>query len=91
MHNKQVLDAMSKDNKNMWFLNLGKRMIMQHMMHEMKVTTIPSMTGITMPSIPLGQSNSNKVKLEMARQSSLAMDNVGKLPLAPTPMASNVS
>ena len=32
MCNKQVSDTMSEDNKNMWFLNLGKQMIMHHMM-----------------------------------------------------------
>ena len=66
-------------------------MVMRYMMCEMKVTTKASATSATAPNIPLGQSNSNKAKLEMARQLSLAMHNVGKLPLAPTPLASNVT
>ena len=54
MCNKQVLDTMSEDNKNMWFLNLGKQMIMHHMMRETKVTVTPSTTSVTMPGVPLG-------------------------------------
>ena len=91
MYNEQILDTMSKDDKNMWFLNLGKQMVMRYMMHKTKVTMIPSATSATMPNVPLGQSKSNKAKLETAWQSSLAMYNVGKPPLAPMPMASNVT
>ena len=64
---------------------------MRHMMCDTKVTTIPSATSATMPSVPLRGLNSNKAKLEMAQQLSLAMYNVGKPPMAPTPMASNVT
>ena len=60
------------------------------MLRDKKVTTIPSTGSGFTPSVPLGRSNSNKAKLETARQSSLAMYNVGKPPLAPTPMAGNV-
>ena len=91
MHNEQVSDAMSKDDKNMWFLDLEKQTVMCYMMCETKLTAIPSATGVTTPNVPLGQSNSNKAKLETAWQSSLAMYNVGKLLLAPMPMASNVN
>ena len=91
MYNEQILDTMSKEDKNMWFLNLGKQMVMRYVMREMKVTTIPLATSATMPNVPLGRSNSNKAKLETAQQLSLAMCNVGKPPLAPMPMASNVT
>ena len=91
MHNEQVSDAMSKEDKNMWFLNLEKQTVLRHMMRETKVTTMPLATSVNAPNFPLGQTNSNKAKLEKARQSSLAMCNVGKLPLAPAPMASNVT
>ena len=60
------------------------------MICDKKVTTIPSTGSGFTPSVPLGRSNSNKAKLETARQLSLAMYNVGKPPLAPTPMAGNV-
>ena len=65
--------------------------MMHYMMCDSKVTTIPSATGITAPSVPLGRSNLNEVKLEMAWRLSLAMYNVGKPPMAPTSMASNVA
>ena len=54
MYNKQILDTISKDDENMWFLNLGKRTVMHYMMCNAKVTTLPSAAGITMPSVPLG-------------------------------------
>ena len=63
MCNKQILDTMSKDDENVWFLNLGKQTVMRHMMHNMKVTTIPSATSATLPNVPLGRSNLNKAKL----------------------------
>ena len=87
MYNKQILDSMSEYDENMWFLNLNKRVVMRHMMRDTKVTTIPSASISNMPNVPLGRSNSNEAKLEMARRSSLAMFNVGKPLLAPTPMA----
>ena len=91
MYNEQILDKTSKDNKNMWFLNLGKCIIMRHMTRETKMTTIPFVKSVTASSVPLGQLNSNKAKLETAWQSSLVMCNTGKPLLAPMPMASNVS
>ena len=91
MYNKQILDVMSKDDENVWFLNFGKQTVIRYMMRETKVTTMPSATSATAPNVPLGQSNSNMAKLEMAWQSSLVMCNIGKPPLAPTPMASNVT
>ena len=51
---------------------------------------MPSDASGSTPSVPMGRLNSNKAKLETARQLSLAMYNVGKPPLAPTPMVSNV-
>ena len=64
---------------------------MHYMMHKMKVTAMPLATSATTPKVPLGQSNSNKAKLETAQQLSLVMHHIGKLPLAPTPMASSVT
>ena len=87
MCDKQVLDSMSEDDENVLFLDLSKCTLMCHMMHEHKVTTVPLTTGDSMPSVPLSQSDSSKTKLEAARQSSLAMCNVGKPLLAPMPMA----
>ena len=91
MCNKQVLDTMSEDDENLWFLSLSKRGVMRCIMRDTKVTTIPSANIIATPNVPLGRSNSNKAKLEMAQRLSLVMYNVGKLPLAPTPIASNVT
>ena len=54
MCKEQILDTMSKDDKNVWFLNLGKQMVMHHMMRETKVTTTPLATSATMPNAPLG-------------------------------------
>ena len=83
---------MSRDDNNMWFLNLEKHAVMCCMMHEMKVTMIPSVTSTATPSVPLGRLNLNEAKLEMAWPSCLVMCDVGKLPLAPMPMGtSNVS
>ena len=91
MYNEQVLDTMSEDNKNMWFLGLTKHMLVRFMMRETKVTTIPSVASVSLPSVPLGRLNSNKANIETAWQSSLVMHNVGKPLLAPMPMASNAS
>ena len=53
MCNKQVLDSMSKDNENMWFLGLSKFTLMRHMMRDAKVATIPSTAFVSMPtSVP---------------------------------------
>ena len=60
---------------------------MRYMLRDKKVTTISTDQRVTTPSVPLGRTNSNKVKLETARRSSLAVCNVGKPPLAPMPMA----
>ena len=84
MYNEQVLDTMSEDDENTWFLNLKKRSVMRYMMRDTKVTTIPLASIIFTPNVPLGQLNLNKAKLEMAWRSSLAMFNVGKPSLAPT-------
>ena len=54
MCNEQISDSVSEDDKNVWFLNLGKRTVMHHMMCNAKVTKIPSARGITAPSVPLG-------------------------------------
>ena len=87
MCDEQVLDAMSKEDKNTWFLNVNERNVMCYMMRNAKVTTIPLASIITTPNVPLGRLNSNKAKLETARRSSLAMCDVGKPVLAPTPTA----
>ena len=76
MCNEQVSDALPKDNEKMWFLNLGKRTVMRHMMQETKMNMMSLAMSVTVPNVPLGQSNSNKAQLEKARQSSSAMDNV---------------
>ena len=52
MHNEQVSDKTSKDDKNMWFLNPGKCTVMRHMTREMKVTATPSAASVTAPSVP---------------------------------------
>ena len=70
---------------------LKKRDVMRYMLRDKKVTTIPTDPSDTTPSVPLGRANSNKAKLHTPRRSSLAVCNVGKPPLAPTPMASNTS
>ena len=90
MCNEDITEETDEANESLWFLGLAKRNVMCHMLRDKKVTTIPSDASGAMPSVPLGRSNSNKAKLETARQSSLAMCNVGKPPLAPRPMASNV-
>ena len=64
---------------------------MRCMMRNSKVTMTPSASSVNTLGIPLGRSNSNEVKLEMARQSSLAMFDVGKPLLAAAPMAINVT
>ena len=88
IYNEQILESMSEEeDKNMWFVNLNKRIVMRCMMHDTKVTTIPLANIVSTPNVTLGRSNSNKAKLEMAWQLSLAMFNVGKPPLAPMPMA----
>ena len=66
IYNKQISDAMSKDDKNMWFLSLNKRVVMHYMMRDTKVTTMPSASVVTAPNPPLGQLNLNKEKLETA-------------------------
>ena len=87
---KQVSDSMSNDNENMWFLGLSKHTLMQNMMGDTKVNTVPSTAIASAPGVPLGRLNSDKAKLETAWQLSLAMFNVGKPLLAPTPTAGNV-
>ena len=52
MYNEQILDAMSEDNKNMWFLRLGKRTVMRHMMCDAKVTIILSANIVATPISP---------------------------------------
>ena len=89
MYNEDITEETDKTNESLWFLGLEKRNVMHYMLRNKKVTTIPSTASGFAPSVPLGRSNTNKAKLETARQSSLAMYNVGKPPLAPTPMASN--
>ena len=91
MYNEDVTEETDKMNESLWFLGLEKRNVMRHMLRNNKVTTIPSGASGFTPSVPLGHSNSNKVKLETAWRLSLAMHNVGKPPLAPTPMASNAT
>ena len=91
MYNKEITEETDKANESLWFLGLVKRNVMRYMLHDKKVTTIPSGASGFTPSVPLGRTNSNKAKLETAWRSSLAMHNVGKPPLAPTPMASNTS
>ena len=66
MHNKQVTEAVSEEDENMWFLNLSKCMLMHCVPHGHKVTTLPTTTGHTVPSVPVIQSDSNKAKLEVA-------------------------
>ena len=51
MCNEEVLDTMSESNKNMWFFGLTKCMLMQHMMCDHKVTTIPSTASDSAPSM----------------------------------------
>ena len=91
MYNEFITDGTGDDMEYAWFLGLKKRDVMRYMLRDKKVTTIPTDPSVTTPSVPLGRSNSNKAKLETARRSSLAVYNVGKPPLAPTPMASNPS
>ena len=91
MYNEVVTNEADKTMESLWFMGLKKRDIMRYMLRDKKVNTIPTDVSVTMPSVPLGRSNSNKAKLETARQLSLAMHNVGKPPLAPTPMASNTN
>ena len=87
MCNEQVVDSASEDDENVWFLELIKCMLMCHMLHECKVTTLLTTTGDATSSVPLTSSDSNKAKLEAAWQLSLAMFNLGKPPLAPVLMA----
>ena len=91
MYNESIADGTDETTESTWFLGLKKRDVMRYMLRDKKVTTIPLDPNVTTPSVPLGRTNSNKAKLETARQSSLAMYNVGKPPLAPAPMASNTS
>ena len=91
MCNKVVTDVMDETTESLWFLGLEKNNIMRYMLCDKKVTNIPTDASSSAPSVPLGRSNSNKAKLETAQQSSLAMYNVGKPPLAPTPTASNTN
>ena len=88
MHNNVIADEADKTTEALWFLGLEKRNLMRYMLRDKKVTTIPTDTSVTTPSVPLG---SNKAKLETAWRSSLAVFNVGKPPLAPMPMASNTT
>ena len=90
MYNEFITDGTDETTESTWFLGLKKRDVMRHMLCDKQVTTIPSDPNVTTPSVPLGRMNSNKAQLETARRLSLAMHNVGKPPLAPTPMASNV-
>ena len=54
MCDEQVLDTMSKEDKNTWFLNLNKRSVMHYMMRNTKVTTTPLASIISTPNVPLG-------------------------------------
>ena len=53
MYNKQISDSMSKDDKNMWFLDLNEQIVMRYMMRDTKVTTVPSASVVTAPNVPL--------------------------------------
>ena len=70
MHNEQISDAMSKDDKNVWFPALEKHTLMRCKMGNAKVTTMPSANIVSTHNVLLGQSNSNEAKLEMARSES---------------------
>ena len=63
MYDEQVLDAMSKEDENTWFLDMSKRGVMCYMMRDVKVTAIPSASIISAPNVHLGRMNSNKAKL----------------------------
>ena len=66
MCNEFITDGTDETTESAWFLGLKKRDVMRYMLCDKKVTTIPTDPSITMPSVPLGRSNSNKAKLETA-------------------------
>ena len=54
MCNEQILDSMSKEDENMWFLNLNKQIVMRYIMHHAKVTATPSANIVSAPKVTLG-------------------------------------
>ena len=66
MPNKEIADATSDLDETLWFLGLEKSNVMRHMLRNKKVTMMPSAASGSVPSVPLGRLNSDKVKLETA-------------------------
>ena len=85
-YHESKVDQMSDDDEFDWFMKLTKNKLMRYCMKRTKVTELPKSNTPsvpTLPSTPGYPQGSNKLKLEQARRSSMAIYASGRPPLPP--------